>query len=87
MSLLDKIGVVGVSCGLCCHDDLPCDKCLKNTLKSNGLPDKYLSQVKGLSKTRRGSCYPWDNSELCWKLEELIAEYKKELENGTTEQT
>lgn len=71
----------GVSCGICCHDSIPCDKCLVSTIRANGLKLNVLPQLKGLSGKRNNSADPWGTSELCWKIQDL----SKDKENWQTE--
>lgn len=38
------------SCGKCCHEKLPCDKCLEDTLNANGLDLSLIDELKGLEQ-------------------------------------
>lgn len=48
-SLFERIGMSFSRCGICLRGDFPCEKCIKSSLKSNGLPLKYAKQLKGIS--------------------------------------
>ena len=57
-SLVDRIGMSFYSCGCCCSQIYPCDSCIENTLKSNGLSLEYKERLKGLSHQDYSHCPP-----------------------------
>ena len=61
------------SCGLCCSKDSLCENCEISTLKANGLPLEYQSEIKGLSKENRSvfADYRFEMSKLAAKLRDL----------------
>jgi hypothetical protein len=48
------IGMVQYGCGLCCHKEFPCEKCLVNTLKANGLSVDLVGRLRGLKSKSPG---------------------------------
>jgi len=46
--MFDRIGICLCSCGKCCHDQYPCDKCLERVMKANGIPVEHVGKFKGL---------------------------------------
>jgi hypothetical protein len=60
------------SCGKCCHEEVPCDKCLVNTLAANALDKSLISEIKGLKHTSNYSGHNrTEYSELNLKINEL----------------
>ncbi len=49
--------------GGCCHNNYPCDKCLLDTLRANGIDVSEVDRFKGLPQ--KTSVSPWEYSELC----------------------
>ena len=49
LSLMDRIGMAFYRCGLCLSQDNPCDKCIENTLKAQGLPISLKKELQNLS--------------------------------------
>ena len=53
------------SCGLCCSKDSLCENCEKSTLRANGLPESFQSEIHGLN-------HHGNFSQLYVKLNDLI---------------
>jgi len=69
MSIDDLLkSTVGVSCGLCCNDNVPCNKCLESTLRANGIDLNDIEQFRGLKNKAMGYQYPFEFSELSLAL-------------------
>jgi hypothetical protein len=73
------IGMSTYQCGICCGKEIPCEKCLIDTLKSNGISLDYLDEIKGLKVESRGHSGHWARhySELNKKLSEIIEQAKE----------
>ncbi len=64
--------MVGYSCGNCCSKPYPCDTCLGDTLRANGVSLDKIEEVRGLKKISNVYYDSWGFSELCDKLRKLV---------------
>ncbi len=71
------IGIAGCSCGGCCGKSLPCDRCLENTLKANGIPLDDIETFRGLKNKASGYEYPFEFSEMAEALRKYLQDNKK----------
>jgi hypothetical protein len=73
MDIVDKINIIGCSCGLCCDKPFPCAVCLRNTLLANGMSLDKIKEFKGLKHKASGCPDAYKHSE----LREAIRSYKQ----------
>lgn len=71
--MLDDIfsSIIGTSCGLCCSQPTPCEKCLHGILMANGLKLSLVNQIRGFKHKAPNHGNGFQFSEMYSKIVEL----------------